>query len=47
MNNMINTLGLAIIASKYAVVLLLAGLSISTGTIASEGLMLMNVGSNE
>ncbi len=47
MNKIINTLGLAIIVSKYAVVILLAGLSITTGAMASDMMTLACLGSNE
>jgi hypothetical protein len=36
MDKIINTLGLCIIASKYAIVLLMAGITLSTGVVAAE-----------
>jgi hypothetical protein len=36
MDKIINTLGLCIIASKYAIVLLMAGITFSTGVVAAE-----------
>lgn len=47
MEKIINTLGLAIIASKYAVVILLTGLTLTTGAIASEAFTLVNFGTND
>lgn len=36
MEKIINTLGLCILASKYAAVLLVAGITLSTGVLAAE-----------
>lgn len=36
MDKIINTLDLYIIASKYAIVLLMAGITFSTGVVAAE-----------
>ncbi|MBY6195672.1 hypothetical protein [Vibrio hangzhouensis] len=36
MEKIINAIGLGIIASKYAIVLLMAGITVSTGAIAME-----------
>ncbi len=36
MEKIINTIGLCIIASKYAIVLLMAGITFSTGVLATE-----------
>jgi len=42
MNKLINTLGIAIVASKYAAVILIAGLTITTGAVSAESMMLAN-----
>jgi|GEM_PF-3095199 len=47
MEKAINTLGMAIIASKYVGVLLFAGMTISTGTIAAEALVLTGTEGND
>ncbi|MDN3682823.1 hypothetical protein QWZ04_21185 [Vibrio tapetis subsp. quintayensis] len=47
MDKAINALGMAIIASKYAGVLLFAGLTLSTGTIAAEALLFTGSEGNE
>ncbi|MGR5095912.1 hypothetical protein ACPV5O_18810 [Vibrio maritimus] len=39
MERIINTLGLCIIASKYAIVLLMAGITFSSGAFAAELLL--------
>ncbi|MCJ2376116.1 hypothetical protein LNL84_04640 [Vibrio sp. ZSDZ34] len=40
MEKVINTLGLLIIACKYAAVLLVAGIAISTGAVAADMLLI-------
>jgi hypothetical protein len=47
MSQAINVLGMAIIASKYAAVLLIAGLTVSTGVVAGELMILTGLESNE
>ena len=47
MGKIINVLGMAIIASKYAAVLLIAGVTVSTGALAGEFMMLTGLESNE
>ncbi|WED20845.1 hypothetical protein L3Q72_09330 [Vibrio sp. JC009] len=47
MERAINALGLSIIACKYAAVILLAGLSLSTGAIAAEVMLLTGAEGNE
>lgn len=46
MERAINTLGMAIIAGKYTLMLLLAGLTISSGNVA-DGLLLAGIESND
>ncbi|MGD8110584.1 hypothetical protein ACQEXU_08345 [Vibrio sp. TRT 21S02] len=41
MEKIINTIGLAILTAKYTSILLLAGITFSTGAIAAESLILL------
>jgi hypothetical protein len=47
MDKLINTIGLAIVAAKYTSVLLLAGLTLSTGVMAAEAFVLLGTESTE
>ncbi|EDL54617.1 MULTISPECIES: hypothetical protein [Vibrio] len=47
MEKIINTIGLCIIASKYAIVLLVAGITFSTGALATELLLCTGLESSE
>ncbi|WP_434998878.1 hypothetical protein ACRZ5S_19990 [Vibrio scophthalmi] len=41
MSNIISTLGMAIIASKYTLILLIAGLTLFSGGVASESTLIL------
>ncbi|MDN3697376.1 MULTISPECIES: hypothetical protein [Vibrio] len=47
MEKAINALGIAIIASKYAGVILFAGLTLSTGALAADALYLTGAENND
>jgi hypothetical protein len=47
MNQVINIIGLAIVASKYTILLLLAGLAIATGMNTADPVLVMGLENND
>ena len=47
MSNVINTIGMAIIAGKYALFVLLAGLTVTTGVNAADPVLIMGLEGND